>query len=392
MKLGQRVAAIRSTGKYVDDNIQRRKSLDDLGFQWRLRLPSPDTGTADTTTFDQIFSALVTYKNEILDKQEQLPFNPLDEEDSERIDSDEDAFSSSFHIPKNFVVPSYAPWPEETRGLPLGKMLSNIRSKAFLKANPDAMDKLQSIGFELDGKAAANDAKFALVYRALAAYKQLYGNLLVPQPFVIPSQNEDWPQETWGLRLGARVNAIRSQGTFVKTNPERTKILTDLGFEWETSNWSKSAATTKKGRKRKEQEETNIETYFNDAEGIRDEDSPSSPFLQNPGSTMGNTMPSNLPKDLSKSPKDDDDDMDEEYEDEIMEEDEMEFGSPSTGGGSRDSKSAMDMDRVTSIMKESPMEPPPRIEEEYQAPKDLNTTLMAAAEMAKAVGVIESIG
>ena len=36
LKLGQRVASIRATGRYVGDETRRRK-LDDLGFEWRLR-------------------------------------------------------------------------------------------------------------------------------------------------------------------------------------------------------------------------------------------------------------------------------------------------------------------------------------------------------------------
>jgi hypothetical protein len=31
------------------------------------------------------------------------------------------------------------------------------------------------------------------------------------------------------MRLGIRVNAIRSQQTFIRNNPERRKILEDLG-------------------------------------------------------------------------------------------------------------------------------------------------------------------
>ena len=48
--------------------------------------------------------------------------------------------------------------------------------------------------------------------------------------------------------MGARVNAVRSQGTFVRTNPERRAQLDDLGFEWELPS---SAGGKKRGRKRK---------------------------------------------------------------------------------------------------------------------------------------------
>jgi len=389
MKLGQRVAAIRATGKYIEEDIQRRKVLDDLGFLWRLRAPSPDTGTADTTTFDQIYSALVTYKQEILDKQDSSS-NPVTHMHPEDDDEEEEESSSSFHIPRNFVVPNYAPWPEETQGLPLGKMLSTIRSKAFLKANPDAEEKLQSLGFELDGKAAANEAKFVLVYKALATYKQIYGDLLVPQPFVIPAQSKDWPEETWDLRLGARVNAIRSQGTFIKTHPDRKELLNDLGFEWETSTVSKAPGAKKKGRKRKETDPEEEEESFgeqsqpsNEFEDDMELNEPiPTSLLQYPGASIINSK-------MGSFIENDDDgestDYKEEDEDLIMEDDEEDALLPPYGSAIRDSRTA-------TMMKEPPTVTPQRSDEDYQAPKDLNATLTAAAEMAMAVGVIESLG
>ena len=111
-----------------------------------------------------------------------------------------------------------------------------------------------------DNPKSANDLRFERVYRALNLYKQIYGDLLVPQPFVVPQQNdneEDQEGEWWskiknkennsdlcGLRLGARVNAIRSQGTFVNKNPERKQLLDDLGFVWNPPRSSTTTSTT----------------------------------------------------------------------------------------------------------------------------------------------------
>jgi hypothetical protein len=94
---------------------------------------------------------------------------------------------------------------------------------------------------------AANDSRFQKVYDSLVTYKKLNGDLLVPQPFVVPEE-PDWPESTWGLRLGARVNAIRSQGTFVNTNPDRRKQLDDIGFIWSPP---PSATGRRRGRKKK---------------------------------------------------------------------------------------------------------------------------------------------
>ena len=222
MKLGQKVAAIRSTGKYVQNNERRRKILEDMGFLWRLR--TSGTTTMDVS-FDQIYLALQTFLKET---------------------------GGTTTVPSNFAVPDCDPWPESTRGLPLGKKLSTLRGKSFLKNNPDVKKKLEALGFDLDGKSAANDTRFQNVYDALVTYKKLNGDLLVPQPFVVPNQSDEWPESTWGLRLGARVNAIRSQGTFVNTNPERRKQLDDIGFVWSPP---PSVKGRRRGRRTKEEME-----------------------------------------------------------------------------------------------------------------------------------------
>ena len=125
----------------------------------------------------------------------------------------------------SFICPDNDRWAISTRGLPLGSMIGVIRSKQFLSDNPEAREKLDGLGFELDGKAAANNQRFKTVFTALKAYKEANGDMLVPQPFVIPDGDSAYPESTWGLRLGARVNAIRSQGTFVKTDPKRRELL-----------------------------------------------------------------------------------------------------------------------------------------------------------------------
>jgi len=256
LKLGVRVASIRSTGRYVENNPQRRKILEDMGFLWRLRAirnkqqSSSSSSTLSTTTetdatnnnaegsalwmdgitFDQVHSALLTYKD--------LYSGP-----------DEDCDMNA--IPNSFTVPNVEPWPEITRGMPLGKKISFIKSKVYWANIPGAQQALLELGIDLDynGVVASNDVRYQKVYVALATYKKMYGDLLVPQPFVVPSDTDQWPREVWGLRLGARVNAIRSQGTFVNTTPFRKQELDDLGFIWENP---LEADQKKRGRKKKE--------------------------------------------------------------------------------------------------------------------------------------------
>ena len=227
MKLGQRVAAIRATGKYVQNNETRRKVLDDMGFLWRLRSPPSSGRKLDGIEFEQVYDALKMYREQV------QPTGVLD-------------------VPPHYVVPDCEPWPDSTRGLPLGKIMPTVRGKAYLKQHPDAEGKLISLGFQPDVKTAANDLRYQRVYDALVKYKELYGDLLVPQPFTVPEDGKEWPEEVRGLRLGARVNAIRSQGTFVKSSPSRKAELDELGFVWEPP---ANADGKRRGRKRKEEME-----------------------------------------------------------------------------------------------------------------------------------------
>jgi len=323
LKLGQRVASIRSTGKYVDDDDERRKVLDDMGFLWRLRAPSPDKKV--DVTFEQIYDALVTYRKEI--------------------QTDE-----SLTVPTNFIVPNYDPWPEASRGMPLGKKIPTVRSKAYLKANPGAKEKLSEIGFEFDGKVAANDARFNNVYDALVRYKEINGDLLVPQPFIVAEGSSDWEERFWGLRLGARVNAIRSQGTFVKTNPSRKELLNKLGFEWELP-----SAGKKRGRKKK----TEVEALSG----------PAPPGLLD-GATETPVEEKNEDPEVAPAVP-------------VYRENVFKVGNepdaPTWGFEDEEVEKQATLEQQAA-------------EEEFRPAKNLNTTLTEAAAMAKSVGVIEDLG
>lgn len=86
-----------------------------------------------------------------------------------------------------------------------------------------ASELILCLGFVIEDNGARSlysKKRFELIYSALEVYKSMYGDLTVPQVFIVPSE-APWPEECWELKLGARVNAIRSQGTLVMNNPER---------------------------------------------------------------------------------------------------------------------------------------------------------------------------
>ena len=281
LKLGKVVSAIRLTGRYISSSSSssnpgqsqaRKQILDQLGFVWSVRrssgedepldLEEEDAANAVSKTssgggtsgkkatssgirMEQIITALELYKSIV----------------GQTVDT----------IADNYVVPDTDTWPESVRGLPLGRQLelikrsqntvirnkfaalgvrmeplisdsSNTASRENSKATSDETaskrtpptDIAKALEKAWDGYPdgpSANDIRFQNVYTALVTYMKLYDDLLIPQPFVVP-KDPMWPEEIWGLRLGARVNAIRSQGTFVNNNPARRQLLNDIGFVW----------------------------------------------------------------------------------------------------------------------------------------------------------------
>ena len=294
-----------------------------MGFLWRLRAPSPDK-KLDGVAFDQVYDAIKTYREQVQPK-------------------------GQLEIPNNYVVPDCEPWPVPTRGLPLGKIIPTVRSKAYLKSHPDAEGKLTALGFEPDVKAAANDLRYQRVYEALVKYKELYGDLLVPQPFTVPEDSDDWPEEVRGLRLGARVNAIRSQGTFVKTDPERRKDLDTLGFIWEPP---ANAEGKRRGRKRKSE----LDDEDDDDSGSEDDEiAGSESFFASPGT--GGTSPTSVF-----------DARDPFFSGE-------QSSPPQWAFEGEDDVSAMNQEKEEKV---------------YEAKKSFNETLEEMAEVAISVGIMES--
>ena len=246
LKLGVRVAAIRSAGRYVKDHPVRKAELEALGFEWRLReLPPPSGGQESDKSkelFEQIIDALQIYKA--------------------NVDFD-------LHVPVTFIVPEASDggssvWPESLRGFPLGRWVSNLRDKdSIVDGFPDREERLSDLGFvwEGSGRALFSKRRFDMVYSALTTYKNLHGDLFVPQAFTVP-KSEPWPQSTWGLKLGARVNAIRSQGTLVANAPDRRERLDQLGFIWELP------SHVKREKKRKELEEFGIKSSLLESDGF----------------------------------------------------------------------------------------------------------------------------
>ena len=72
------------------------------------------------------------------------------------------------------------------------------------KYGEDKKSELIELGFLFDNQRAKYG--FDLVKVALVRYKEIYGNFLVKQKFLIPSGDAaaaaQWPEKTWGIKLG----------------------------------------------------------------------------------------------------------------------------------------------------------------------------------------------
>ena len=193
--------------KHVKNNSDRVQELNSIGFVWERLQPE----------YNLVLSALMTYSS---------------------------LNNGSVMVHSKFVVPfGDESWPKATWGLPLGKCVHRIRVRGDYLNGQNAMARrrqLDGLGFVWD----MHELAFVRVYHALKHFRKLerakvigtareYRILRVPSKFVIPSGEENgWPEDLWGLQLGARCAAIRQKELYVKNNPERRRALEELGFQF----------------------------------------------------------------------------------------------------------------------------------------------------------------
>ncbi|CAK4232502.1 unnamed protein product [Aphanomyces euteiches] len=105
-------------------------------------------------------------------------------------------------------------------------MVNDIRkSVATLAADKKA--ELDALGFVWN----AHDVNWAKQLAALTTYRRLYGHTNVPRFFVVPQEQEPWPQDTWGMKLGFVVHNIRTKVSGMAA--ERKAQLQAVGFQWD---------------------------------------------------------------------------------------------------------------------------------------------------------------
>jgi hypothetical protein len=87
----------------------------------------------------------------------------------------------------------------------------NIGTSTVLERKTNEKKHLSDSNVKIEIKRAKrcykND-KYEIIETELLNYKRMYGNMLVPSNFVIPSSSE-WPELSWGFKLGITVCRIR---------------------------------------------------------------------------------------------------------------------------------------------------------------------------------------
>jgi hypothetical protein len=179
LKLGWRVQGILYHGNY----IKYRAEFDRLGLTGKL-------GPVDDRA-QQLMLAIKTYKL------------------VHRIPED-----SPVAIPIKFVVPHDSPdWPQELWGLKLGEKACNILHGYYA----EYQDEFDALG--LTSKLGPTDLRAQRIIQAVKTYKRLHaipdgGGVAIPGNFVVPHDSSEWPQELWGMKLGAVTCGILHSGFY----------------------------------------------------------------------------------------------------------------------------------------------------------------------------------
>jgi len=133
-----------------------------------------------------------------------------------------DTLHNSTKIPATFIVPKESPWPRSCWEMRLGRLVHNIRIARRTYFGTNSTDLLP-----VSYQGRSKEQSFLLVYKALLTHKHIFGDLLVPRYFIVPKK-DPWPPEVWGMKLGVRVNNIRTKSSY--SDPVYHKLLNDIGF------------------------------------------------------------------------------------------------------------------------------------------------------------------
>lgn len=190
--LGRHVYIVRA-GSFVTQVEESREELEALGFSFNV---------SESTWSQTIFPALQVFAQ---------VYNHCD-------------------VQQDFVVPASPPWPERAWGFRLGQTVKSVRQGVYEEQAQAYKKELEQLGFVWNNKQRLAMTVRQVVLPALAAYRKLYGDVLVSTDFVVPENDDVWPERARGFRLGLWITRVRA-GLVNVPGDLRTE-LDDVGFVW----------------------------------------------------------------------------------------------------------------------------------------------------------------
>ena len=143
---------------------------------------------------------------------------------------------SDLVLPRRFIVPHDTHYPKEWHGVDLPGTVYTMRWwQLHVRRHPDRVAELNSLGFVWDRL----QPEWNLILEALITYSALYGDVLVPVSFVVPHDDLDYPEATWGISLGKCVHRMRLRHDFLKgpKGAARRSQLNQLSFVWDVKEY-----------------------------------------------------------------------------------------------------------------------------------------------------------
>jgi hypothetical protein len=188
LKLGNLAHNLRQRKEGLSQN--QLHALDELGFVW---------GESRDEKRNKNLLALKTYKE----------------------------IHTNLRVPHRFVVPiDDHRWPTNLHGMKLGIVVLNLRQRKR-SLSQSYLDALEALGFDWG---VSIDEHWIKNLLAVATYEAIYGHMRVPESFVVPVDDELWPEETHGIKLGHVVQHFRLRKGSLSQN--QIDALAFFGFDW----------------------------------------------------------------------------------------------------------------------------------------------------------------
>ncbi|KAG2814743.1 hypothetical protein PC129_g15218 [Phytophthora cactorum] len=115
-------------------------------------------------------------------------------------------------IGRGFKVPSCHPWPTKAWEMPLGHIANNVRmGRTYVEQVSRDKEILVTVGFAWNRDKGVWNQQ---IIPGIRGYAEVFEKGHIPQRFVVPSE-EPWPRSTWGMQIGAVLNRIWHNGTYL---------------------------------------------------------------------------------------------------------------------------------------------------------------------------------